>query len=78
MATGEVESWAGSISDLGPIYPFVGSEVFWFILGLALWILWHVLQIIQEKRQHREEVSRYGDPQTLQRLVSGEKADEEI
>ena len=78
MATGQVESWAGNISDLGPIYPFVGSEVFWFILGLAFWIFWHVMQIVMEKRKHREEVRRYGDPETLRRLVAGEKAEEEV
>lgn len=78
MATGQVESWAGNISDLGPIYPFVGSEVFWFILGLAFWILWHVRQIAMEKRKHREQVQRYGDPETLRRLVAGEKAEDEL
>lgn len=78
MATGQVESWAGNISDMGPIYPFVGSEVLWFIVGLALWGLWHVLQIIQEKRAHREEVDNYGSTETLQRLVAGETPDQEV
>ncbi|NIR29822.1 MAG: hypothetical protein GWN84_11035 [Gammaproteobacteria bacterium] len=78
MATGQVESWAGNISDIGPLYPFVGSEVFWFILGLALWILWHILQIAQEKKTHREELRRFGDSQTLKKLVSGERAEDEI
>jgi len=78
MATGQVESWAGNISEIGPIYPFVGTEVLWFIVGLGLWILWHVLQIAFEKRTHREELERYGKPEVLQKLVAGEKAEEEI
>lgn len=78
MSTGQVESWAGNISDIGPIYPFVGSELFWFIVGLGLWILWHVLQIRGEKRAHREEVKRYGTPGKLQELVGGETPEKEI
>lgn len=78
MATGQVESWAGNISDIGPLYPFVGSEVFWFIVGFALWILWHVLQIAQEKRTHREEVQRFGKREVLEKIVKAERAEEEV
>lgn len=78
MASGQVESWTGNVSDIGPLYPFVGSEVFWFIVGLALWILWHVLQIAHEKRTHRDEIQRFGKPETLKKLVSRERAEEEI
>lgn len=72
MSTGSFENWAGNISDIGPIYPFVGTEVFWWILGLALWIAWHVIQTRLETRDYDEEVRKYGDPETLRRLVGEE------
>ena len=36
MSTTPVESWAVELADIGPIYPFVGSEV---ILVLALFVI---------------------------------------
>jgi hypothetical protein len=72
MTTGSFENWAGNISDIGPIYPFVGSEVFLWILGLVLWILWHVIQTKRENQTYVEEVRKYGDPENLRRLVGEE------
>ncbi len=72
MSTGSFENWAGNISDIGPIYPFVGSEVFLWILGLVLWILWHIIQTRMETNSYDEEVRKYGDPETLRRLVGEE------
>jgi hypothetical protein len=72
MSTGSFENWAGNISDIGPIYPFVGSEVFWWILGMALWILWHFIQARREDQVYEEEVRKYGDPETLRRFIGEE------
>ncbi|MDH3412302.1 MAG: hypothetical protein OEM98_07445 [Gammaproteobacteria bacterium] len=72
MSTGNFENWAGNISDIGPIYPFVGSEVFLWILGLVLWIAWHVIETKRENRTYEEEVRKYGDPENLRRLISEE------
>ena len=72
MSTGSFENWAGNISDIGPIYPFVGSEGFLWILGLVLWILWHVIQSRRENQTYDEEVRKYGDAETLRRLIGEE------
>jgi len=72
MSTGSFENWAGNISDIGPIYPFVGSEVFWWILGLALWIAWHIIQATRENRIYQREVEQFGDPETLKKVVQRE------
>ena len=60
MTTGSFESWAGNISDIGPIYPFVGSEALLFIIGLATWIVWHTWQSSHETRTYDEEKRRFG------------------
>lgn len=72
MMTGDFQNWTGTILEIGPIYPFVGSEVLLWILGMAFWIGWHVLQVRRENRQLDEEarVLRQGD--NLQRTVQAE------
>ena len=55
MSTGLIESWGGKISDIGPMYPFVGAEFLLFIVCLVLWIVWHIVQIKGENKQLMEE-----------------------
>ena len=51
MSTTIVESWAVDIAELGPIYPFVGSEGFMVFLAFVAWIGWHVWQRRGEKKE---------------------------
>lgn len=55
MSTTPVESWAVELADIGPIYPFVGSEVILVLALFVIWIAWHAWQISDEKK-HEEEV----------------------
>ena len=55
MATGAVENWL-DVDTLGAIYPFVGSEGFFVILGLAFWIVWHILQIRKEGSEFKKDI----------------------
>lgn len=55
MSTTIVETWATDLSQLGPIYPFAGSEFVLWIIGLAFWIGFHILQGRIESRQMDEE-----------------------
>ncbi len=57
MTTG-IESWAGNISEIGPIYPFVGSEWLLVIVGVVTWIGWHIWQSSHETRTYEEEKQR--------------------
>ena len=70
--TGNFENWAGNIADIGPIYPFVGSEWLLWIVGVALWLVWHFVQAGIERSEYDEEVRRYGRPETLRQLVGRE------
>lgn len=45
-----IDSFANP-GDIGPIYPFVGTEVALAIVGIVLWIAWHVLQNRDESRE---------------------------
>lgn len=75
MSTGAFENWAGNISEIGPIYPFVGSEGFWVVLGVALWIAWHVVQTRMERETYEEEKRKFGDKESLSRIVRAEDPD---
>lgn len=55
MSTSAVTTWATDISQFGPIYPLAGSEVLWYIVGLAFWIGFHLLQWCIESREHKKE-----------------------
>lgn len=55
MTTGTVTTWGGTITDIGPIYPFVGSEGFLVILLLVFWVAWHILQLRGEGQEHERD-----------------------
>ncbi len=72
MATGQIESWGGAMTDIGPLYPFVGTEVWWWVIGLALWIGWHVWQGRFENRTFAEGEDKYKG-ETLAKAIRGEE-----
>ena len=51
MSTIGYESWAVDLAEVGPIYPFQGSETLMVWIAIALWLLWHVIQIRGENAQ---------------------------
>ena len=44
MSTIGLDSWAVDLKDVSAVYPFQGSEFLLFVIGLAFWIGWHILQ----------------------------------
>ena len=58
MSTGNFENWAGNIADIGPIYPFVGSEWLLVLIGVVYWIVWHVRQIGSENQALADQEQR--------------------
>ena len=69
MITGEVDSWTGNILDIGPMYPLVGSEFIWFIVGLALWLLWHIWQARNESAKYQAESQQYANQQNVEKAL---------
>ena len=70
MAT--VESWGGTITDIGPMYPMVGTEGVLVIIGVVAWIVWHVIQAKRENREYEEQIRKYGGSDSLKRLIAEE------
>lgn len=72
MATTGIETWAVDLKDVGAIYPFQGLEGLFVIVGVALWLGWHVLQIRAEQREYEETVRDHGDDATVAAALEGE------
>ena len=54
-----IESWTGTITDIGPLYPFAGSEMLMWIIGIAFWIIWSIKQDREETRQYQKDIEYY-------------------
>lgn len=72
MSTGNFENWAGNISEIGAIYPFVGSETFMAIAGIVFWLWWHVKQSKIENEDHKSDIEKWGDKDRLLRIIEKE------
>ncbi len=75
MSTTEVTSWAIDLSTVGPIYPFVGTEMLWFVLGLVFWIGFHVWQIGFEKKTYDEDMAHMKKPELFERALKQHRLD---
>ena len=73
MSTTQVETWAGAdLSQIGPIYPMVGTEFILFLIGLAFWLLFHVIQAKIEKKEFEADEAAARSPERLQRVFEEE------
>ena len=73
MSTGNFANWDGDLTQLGAIYPFVGSEMLMVILAVIFWIGWHILQIRAENRQLDDEARQLKQGNNLQKAVETER-----
>ena len=72
MATTSIESWAVDLKDVGAIYPFQGSEVLMVVVGVALWIAWHLWCVRWERSQHEEKIRKFGDQESLNSALNSD------
>lgn len=69
MSTTEVTSWAVDLSTIGPIYPFVGTEMLWFVLGLIFWIGFHIWQLSFERKTYDKDMAKLTKPEDVERSM---------
>ncbi len=68
MSTIGYENWAVDLAEVGPVYPFQGTEFFWVILGVIFWLVWHRIQYVRESA-HLEEARHIGDEDKVHDLL---------
>jgi len=78
MNTANFTDWNGDLLLIGPIYPFVGWEVFMVVLGFIFWIGWHYLQMRAENRLLDEQASKLKQPDDLQKALRDEHSPERM
>jgi hypothetical protein len=72
MSTTGVESWAVDLKDIGAIYPFQGSEGILVIVGLLLWIGWHMWCAGWERQYHEEIIRKFGDKEIVRKAIDAD------
>ena len=60
MSMTDMGNWAVDLKDVGAIYPMQGLEVVMAIIGIILWLGWHVWQFKHENATLADEVAKYG------------------
>jgi hypothetical protein len=69
MSTTGLDSWAVDLADVGPVYPFQGSEVLMVIVGVAIWIIWHIWQVKLENRTFEEDEARLKNNHSMEETI---------
>ena len=72
MNTG-IESWNVDLMSIGPMYPFVGSELLLTLAGVLSWIVWHLVQARAESKEIAAEHAEYTKPGALSKALDREQ-----
>ncbi len=72
MSTTPLDSWAVDLADVTFIYPFVGSEFIMVVIGVVLWIAWHIWQVKFENATYKEDIEKHATSENLRKATSGE------
>jgi flagellar biosynthesis regulator FlaF len=62
-------TWAVDLKDIGAVYPLLGWEVIMVVVAIALWILWHIVQIRQENQDYADDIKRYGSKESIKKAL---------
>lgn len=73
MSTGHVENWNGDLMQLGPLYPFPGSEVLLVVLGFVFFIGWFLIQWRMESANYKDDLNTLKSNGNMERAMKGEK-----
>lgn len=65
-------NWDGNVLEIGPLYPFVGTEVLMVIVLVVLWVAWHVAQMVGEKHDLDHRVQQLRCQDALQHALEEE------
>ena len=73
MSTGNVDSWLGDMTQIGPMYPFVGTEGLLVVIGLVFWVGWHIWQARIEASNYEDDMKTLQQNGNMERAMKGEK-----
>jgi hypothetical protein len=70
--TAPFSDWNGNMFDLGPLYPFVGTEGALVVVLVIFWVVWHILQIRTENAALETEARRLREGNNLAKALEDE------
>jgi hypothetical protein len=62
-------TWAVDLANVGPVYPWQGTELIMVIVAVAAWILWHIVQLREEKEEFAEDIAKYGSKEAIKKAL---------
>lgn len=69
MSTTPVQTFDVDLATLGPVYPFVGSEMLLVLAALVVWVGFHVWQIRFENRTYGRDLTKLNTPERVERAL---------
>ena len=73
MTTGNFTDWTGNMLDIGPLYPFVGSEGLLTIVAVVIWIGWHIWQFRMENSNFDDDLKTLKQNDNMTKALKGER-----
>jgi len=73
MHTG-IETWNTNLLDIGPMYPFVGSEMLLTVIAVFGWLIWHLVQARAETQEVAVEETKYAKPDALKQAMDQDRS----
>ena len=62
-------TWAVDLANTGAVYPWQGYELIMVIVAVAAWILWHIVQLREEKEEYAEDIEKYGTKEAIKKAL---------
>ena len=62
-------TWAVDLANVWAVYPRQGYELIMVIVAVALWILWHIIQLRGEKEEYAEDIRKYGSKESIRKAL---------
>jgi hypothetical protein len=64
-----MDTWAVDLANVEAVYPWQGAELIMVIAAVAAWILWHIIQLREEKQEFEEDIRRYGNKEAIKKAL---------
>jgi len=64
-----METWAVDLANVGAVYPWQGTEVIMVIVGVVLWLWWHVAQLKGESEEFKADIAKYGSSEQIKKAL---------
>ena len=62
-------TWAVDLKDVGAVYPWVGLELIMVLVAIAIWLIWHVIQMRMEEHEYADDIKKYGGKENIKKAL---------